>query len=238
MDIDINRLPQHVAIIMDGNGRWAKNRGLPRQLGHKKGSETLIKTVKYANDLGIKFLTVFAFSTENWNRPKKEVDYLMDLALQLFKSNQKKLKDKNIKINVIGDLKRLPQKLQDKINECMLISKQRDGLVFTIALSYGSREELVSATKRIALDLVNNKIDINDINEELFGSYLYTHNLPDVDLLIRTSGEKRISNFLLWQISYSELYFIDLHWPDFSKEEFEKAVDFFSKKERRFGGLK
>lgn len=238
MDIDVNRLPSHIAIIMDGNGRWANKQGLPRQLGHRKGSDTLLKTIKYANELGIKYLTVFAFSTENWNRPKKEVDYLMNLALKMFDKNQKEFKKTNIKTNVIGDLKRLPVSLQEKINEGILRSKDRNGLIFTVALSYGSREEIVSSAKRLALDVLNDKININDINEEVFSSYLYTCNLPDVDLLIRTSGEKRISNFLLWQVSYSELYFTDVCWPDFSREEFYKAINFFAKNERRFGGLK
>ncbi|HHX78726.1 MAG TPA: isoprenyl transferase [Acholeplasmataceae bacterium] len=238
MDIDVNRLPSHIAIIMDGNGRWANKQGLPRQLGHRKGSDTLLKTIKYANELGIKYLTVFAFSTENWNRPKKEVDYLMNLASQMFDKNQKEFKKTNIKTNVIGDLKRLPVSLQEKINEGILRSKDRNGLIFTVALSYGSREEIVSSAKRLALDVLNEKININDINEEVFSSYLYTCNLPDVDLLIRTSGEKRISNFLLWQLSYSELYFTNTYWPDFSKDEFDQALNFYSKCERRFGGLK
>lgn len=238
MDIDVNRLPSHIAIIMDGNGRWANKQGLPRQLGHRKGSDTLLKTIKYANELGIKYLTVFAFSTENWNRPKKEVDYLMNLASQMFDKNQKEFKKTNIKTNVIGDLKRLPVSLQEKINEGILRSKDRNGLIFTVALSYGSREEIVSSAKRLALDVLNDKININDINEEVFSSYLYTCNLPDVDLLIRTSGEKRISNFLLWQLSYSELYFTNTYWPDFSKDEFDQALNFYSKCERRFGGLK
>lgn len=238
MDIDVNRLPSHIAIIMDGNGRWANKQGLPRQLGHRKGSDTLLKTIKYANELGIKYLTVFAFSTENWNRPKKEVDYLMNLALKMFDKNQKEFKKTNIKTNVIGDLKRLPVSLQEKINEGILRSKDRNGLIFTVALSYGSREEIVSSAKRLALDVLNEKININDINEEVFSSYLYTCNLPDVDLLIRTSGEKRISNFLLWQLSYSELYFTNTYWPDFSKDEFDQALNFYSKCERRFGGLK
>lgn len=238
MDIDVNRLPSHIAIIMDGNGRWANKQGLPRQLGHRKGSDTLLKTIKYANELGIKYLTVFAFSTENWNRPKKEVDYLMNLASKMFDENQKEFKKSNIKTNVIGDLKRLPVSLQEKINEGILRSKDRNGLIFTVALSYGSREEIVSSAKRLALDVLNEKININDINEEVFSSYLYTCNLPDVDLLIRTSGEKRISNFLLWQLSYSELYFTNTYWPDFSKDEFDQALNFYSKCERRFGGLK
>lgn len=238
MDIDVNRLPSHIAIIMDGNGRWANKQGLPRQLGHRKGSDTLLKTIKYANELGIKYLTVFAFSTENWNRPKKEVDYLMNLALKMFDKNQKEFKKTNIKTNVIGDLKRLPVSLQEKINEGILRSKDRNGLIFTVALSYGSREEIVSSAKRLALDVLNEKININDINEEVFSSYLYTCNLPDVDLLIRTSGEKRISNFLLWQLSYSELYFTNTYWPDFSKDDFDQALNFYSKCERRFGGLK
>ena len=238
MDIDVNRLPSHIAIIMDGNGRWANKQGLPRQLGHRKGSDTLLKTIKYANELGIKYLTVFAFSTENWNRPKKEVDYLMNLASQMFDKNQKEFKKTNIKTNVIGDLKRLPVSLQEKINEGILRSKDRNGLIFTVALSYGSREEIVSSAKRLALDVLNDKININDINEEVFSSYLYTCNLPDVDLLIRTSGEKRISNFLLWQLSYSELYFTNTYWPDFSKDDFDQALNFYSKCERRFGGLK
>ena len=238
MDIDVNRLPSHIAIIMDGNGRWANKQGLPRQLGHRKGSDTLLKTIKYAKELGIKYLTVFAFSTENWNRPKKEVDYLMNLASQMFDKNQKEFKKTNIKTNVIGDLKRLPVSLQEKINEGILRSKDRNGLIFTVALSYGSREEIVSSAKRLALDVLNEKININDINEEVFSSYLYTCNLPDVDLLIRTSGEKRISNFLLWQLSYSELYFTNTYWPDFSKDDFDQALNFYSKCERRFGGLK
>jgi len=238
MNIDKNKLPTHIAIITDGNGRWAKSKGLTRQAGHKKGSETLINVVQQANELGIKYLTVFAFSTENWRRPKKEIDYLMNLASNMFNSHGNQFKKMNIKTNVIGDLTRLPYKLQEIVKDVMFRSKDRDGLVFTVALSYGSREEIVSTTKKIAMDIVNKEIDINELNEELFNSYLYTNSLPDVDLLIRTSGEKRISNFLLWQVSYSELYFTDVCWPDFSREEFYKAINFFAKNERRFGGLK
>lgn len=238
MDIENNKLPKHIAIIMDGNGRWAKSKGLPRQLGHKKGAETLLKTVQYANELGIKYLTVFAFSTENWNRPIDEVNYLMNLALQMLESNQSQFKKINIRTKVIGDLKRLPVLLQEKISEATLRSKDRDGLVFTVALSYGSREEITSAAKKLASDVVSGKIELKNINEEVFESFLYTFDLPDVDLLIRTSGEKRLSNFLLWQLSYSELYFTNIYWPAFSRKEFNKALAFFANSERRFGGLK
>lgn len=238
MDIENNKLPKHIAIIMDGNGRWAKSKGLPRQLGHKKGSETLLKTVQYANELGIKYLTVFAFSTENWNRPIDEVNYLMNLASQMLDSNQSQFKKMNIRTKVIGDLKRLPALLQEKISDATLRSKDRDGLVFTVALSYGSREEITSAAKKLVNDVVSGKIELKNINEEVFESFLYTFDLPDVDLLIRTSGEKRLSNFLLWQLSYSELYFTDIYWPAFSKKEFNKALAFFASSERRFGGLK
>ncbi len=224
-------LPTHVAIIMDGNGRWAKMRGYPRNLGHRKGAQSLNKIVKYANKIGIKYLTVFAFSTENWKRPKEEVDYLMKLPFEFLDRYDKSFKNENIKLTVIGKKEGLPQALVDKIIEIENKTKTNTGLNFIIALNYGSQDEIIDAINYI----LENNIKVT---KETFSNYLYTKDIPNVDLLIRTSGENRISNFLLWQIAYSELYFTDVLWPDFNQKCFDEALLDYSKRERRFGGLK
>lgn len=224
-------LPKHVAIIMDGNGRWAKRRGLPRNMGHRKGAETLSKIIRYANKIGIKYLTVFAFSTENWSRPASEVEFLMNLPFEFLDKFKKDFKDEDIKLNVIGDRSRLSIELVEKIEEVEAESKEAKGLNFVIALNYGSQDEIIDAIKEI---VKNNE----EITKENFSKHLYTKDIPDVDLLIRTSGEYRISNFLLWQIAYSELYFTDILWPDFNEKKFQISIDNFANRERRFGGLK
>ena len=226
-----NKLPNHLAIILDGNGRWAKKRGLPRNLGHRQGVETLVKIVRYCSDLGIKNLTVYAFSTENWNRPKQEVDYLMNLLEEYFTGIEKKLRNRNIKLKVIGEKNRLSEQLINKINYVQESTQNNTGMIFNIAFNYGSKDEIITAVNK----MVNDNILITKDNLD---KYLYTNESGNVDLLIRTSGEQRISNFLLWQIAYAEFYFTDVHWPDFNKKELEKALEVYQGRDRRFGGLK
>lgn len=230
-------IPTHVAIIMDGNGRWAKRYGLSRSMGHKKGAQNLLKIVLYANKLKIKYLTVFAFSTENWNRPKEEVDYLMKLPIEFFNEFEQRFRNENIKIKVIGSRNDLPQELVDKIEYVEEVTKDKTGLTFIIAFNYGSQLEIVEATKNIYQDIINKKLQIEGLTPQIFEQYLFTKDIPSVDLLIRTSGELRISNFLLWQIAYSELYFTKTLWPDFSTRHFDKAIKEYSKRNRRFGAI-
>lgn len=225
------KIPNHVAIILDGNGRWAKKRGLPRNLGHRQGVEALIKTVRRCSDIGIKHLTVYAFSTENWNRPQAEVDYLMNLLEEYFIGLDKKLKNRNIKLKVIGEKTRLSEKLINIINDVQNKTKDNTGMVFNIAFNYGSKDEIINAVKGMIKDNVI-------ISKENLDNYLYTTESGNVDLLIRTSGEQRISNFLLWQIAYAEFYFTDAYWPDFNEKELEKALETYQNRDRRFGGLK
>ena len=232
------RLPGHIAIIMDGNGTWAKKRGLPRNFGHRKGVQTLINTVKYCQQIGIEYLTVFAFSTENWSRPKEEVDYLMKLPEQFLESYRQTMRDNGVKLRVIGRKDNLNEKLLQKIIEVERETMNNSNINFTIAFNYGGKDEILNATKHIAMALKEDKIKLNDINEKLFYDYLYTKDLPVVDLLIRTSNQIRISNFLLWQIAYSELYFTDVLWPDFRRRDLDKAIDEYKNRNRRFGGLK
>ena len=224
-------LPNHIAIILDGNGRWAKKRGLPRNLGHRQGVETLVKIVRYCSDIGIKHLTVYAFSTENWNRPEQEVNYLMGLLQEYFKGLEKKLKDRNIKLKVIGEKNRLSEKLIKIIEDVQENTKNNTGMIFNIAFNYGSKDEMINAFQKMQNDNVL-------ITKENFGKYLYTSESGNVDLLIRTSGEQRISNFLLWQIAYAEFYFTDCYWPDFKEKELDKALEVYQNRDRRFGGLK
>ena len=233
--ININKLPQHIAIIMDGNGRWAKQRGQMRLFGHKAGVKTLKNILRCAGHLGVKYLTVYAFSTENWNRPQEEVSGLMSILLQAIKSEIKEIHESDVKINVIGDINKLPQKVQQRINEAIELTKNNKRITFNIALNYGARDEIINAVKNIANDLINNNIQTQDINQNLFSSYLTTKNIPDPELLIRTSGELRISNFLLYQIAYSELYFTDVLWPDFTEDIFYEAIIDYQKRERRYG---
>ena len=233
--IDISRLPRHIAIIMDGNGRWAKNKGKLRMFGHENGTKSVSKTVEAAAELGISHLTLYAFSTENWNRPKLEVQTLMKLLIKSLRKEIDTLQKNNIRLNAIGNLDALPKKVLFKLNEVISKTKNNNRLVLTLALSYGSREEIVSVIKEISNKVKNNIISTEKIDESVINEHLYTRNLPNVDLLIRTSGEQRISNFLLWQIAYAELYFTNVLWPDFSEEDLYEAIVNYQKRERRFG---
>lgn len=233
--INTNLLPQHLAIIMDGNGRWAKQKGKLRIFGHEKGSEAVKQVVEGCTELGVKNLTLYAFSTENWNRPKLEVQMLMRLLISSLKKEIKTLLDNNIKLNAIGNLKDLPIKVYKELMDVIEITKSNTNLTLTLALSYGSRDELVNAIKQISIKVKNNIISPEKIDESVINEHLYTQNLPDVDLLIRTSGEQRISNFLLWQIAYAELYFTNVFWPDFTKQHLYEAIVNYQKRERRFG---
>ncbi|MCT4545422.1 MAG: isoprenyl transferase [Vallitalea sp.] len=234
---DINNAPIHVAIIMDGNGRWAQAKGKKRQVGHKQGAKTLEKICKQASAYGIQYITVYAFSTENWARPKDEIDNLMNLLRHYLKNSLKNASKDNIKVRVIGDKTGLDNDIINSINRLEEGSKDNTGLQLQIALNYGGRDEIVRTTKKIVADIENNKININDINEDIISKYLDTKDIPDPDLLIRTSGEMRLSNFLLWQLAYSEFYFIDKHWPDFTIEDLKDAINNYSNKERRYGGV-
>lgn len=228
-------IPKHVAIIMDGNRRWAKKRGLPTQLGHSEGANTLEKMADICEDLGIKYLTVYAFSTENWKRSEEEVDHLMKLLAKHIKDFDKRIKNRNVRFRLVGEISRLNKDLQNGIREIEERTKNNTGLTVNIAINYGGRAEIAIATQKIAEDVKNDKIKIEDINEELIYKYLQTKESPDPDLLIRTGGEQRLSGFLLWQSSYSELYFTDVLWPDFDKKELEKAIEEFNNRKRNFG---
>ena len=233
--IDLSHLPTHVAIIMDGNGRWAKQKGMLRIFGHENGTKSVREIVEASAELGIEYLTLYAFSTENWKRPKKEVDTLMNLLVSSLKKEITTLQDNNIKLSAIGCLNDLPQKAHKELLEVIEKTKNNSRMTLTLALSYGSREELVSAIKELANKVKNNIISVETIDESNINRHLYTRKLPDVDLLIRTSGEQRISNFLLWQIAYAELYFTDVLWPDFRKHDLYEALINYQHRERRFG---
>jgi undecaprenyl diphosphate synthase len=233
--IDTEKLPKHLAIIMDGNGRWAKKQGLLRSFGHENGTKSVRVTVENCAKLGIENLTLYAFSTENWNRPKIEVDTLMKLLITSLKKELKTLQENKIRLQTIGNTELLPESAQKELNEVIEKTKENNRMVLTLALSYGSREELIYAIKNIANKVKNNIISIDTIDESIINQHLYTQNLPDVDLLIRTSGEHRISNFLLWQIAYAELYFTDVLWPDFKENDLYEAIISYQKRERRFG---
>ncbi|WP_462317309.1 isoprenyl transferase [Marinilabilia sp.] len=236
-ELDKEKLPKHVAIIMDGNGRWAKKRGNARVFGHKHGVKAVREVTEAAAELGMKYLTLYAFSTENWNRPKNEVDALMSLLVSTIASETKTLTDNNVKLKSIGCKETLPKSVQDKLTACIDKTKNNDGLTLVLALSYSSRWEIIEGVKRVAADAKEGKIDPSQINAELFGQYLETSEMPDPELLIRTSGEHRISNFLLWQIAYSELYFCNVLWPDFRREHFFEALLDYQGRERRFGKI-
>lgn len=233
--INKDRIPRHVAIIMDGNGRWAKRQGLARMFGHRQGVETVHNITELAAELGIKYLTLYAFSTENWNRPKEEVDALMSLLVDTIAKETPTLMKNNIRLQTIGDLGRLPQATRDKFLACIAQTSANTGLTLVIALSYSARWELIQATKKVAEAVKEGRLLLEDINEEVIGNYLTTCDLPDPDLLIRTSGELRISNFLLWQLAYAELYFTNCLWPEFTAEEFYRAIVDYQHRERRFG---
>ena len=233
--INTNHLPNHIAIIMDGNGRWAKQKGKLRIFGHENGAKAVKQVVEGCSELGVKNLTLYAFSTENWNRPKLEVQTLMKLLVSSLKREIKTLYDNDIKLNAIGDLKALPAKVYSELMEVIEITKGSKKSNLTLALSYGSREELTNAIKEISIKVKNNIISPEKIDESVINEHLYTQNLPNVDLLIRTGGENRVSNFLLWQIAYTELYFTNVFWPDFTKEHLYESIINYQKRERRFG---
>lgn len=233
--VDKSRVPQHVAIIMDGNGRWARKLGNQRLFGHRKGVNSVTTSVEIASELGVKYLTLYAFSTENWSRPKDEVDGLMSLLVSTIESETPNLNKNNIRLNAVGDLESLPVGVREKLQKAIDNTSTNSGLVLTLALSYSARWEIIKAVKDICTDVKNGKLDVDAINEQTFSLYLTTREIPDPELIIRTSGEQRISNFLLWQCAYSEFYFSPVLWPDFSKEEFINAIVDYQKRERRFG---
>jgi undecaprenyl diphosphate synthase len=234
-NIDLNNLPKHLAIIMDGNGRWAKKQGFLRAFGHEKGSKSVKNNIQFCADLGIKYLTLYTFSTENWNRPKLEVDTLMKLLIKTLQKEIDTLQKNNVKMQVIGTIEKLPKSAQEIVFDVIEKTKNNTKMTLTLALSYSSREEIVNAVKNISNKVKNNIISIDSIDDSVINEHLYTHNLPDVDLLIRTSGEHRISNFLLWQIAYAELYFTDVLWPDFNENDLYEAIISYQNRERRFG---
>ncbi len=234
-NIDKSRLPKHVAIIMDGNGRWAKQRGLMRSLGHESGVATVRQITEAASELGIGFLTLYTFSTENWNRPKQEVDALMNLIVVSIEQQTPDLIKNNVRLTTIGNMERMPQFARERLAKCMADTSHCTGLVLCLALSYSARWEIVEACKTIATKASQGLINVDDINEDVVAQAMKTCDMPDPDLLIRTAGDERISNFLLWQIAYSELYFTSKFWPDFTKEDFYQAIINFQNRERRFG---
>ena len=231
------KVPQHIAIILDGNGRWAKAKGMPRNYGHAQGSKNVERICEEAWRMGIKYLTVYAFSTENWSRPESEVTALMKLLRNYMKTCLKTAAKNDMKIRVIGDIEPLDDDIKSRIRELESATVNNGGLNFTIALNYGSRDEIVRASRRMAKDCAEGRLDPDSIDETVFESYLDTHGIPYPDLMIRTSGEQRLSNYLLWQLAYSEFYFTDVPWPDFTKAELVKAVEEFNHRHRRFGGV-
>ena len=231
------KIPQHIAIILDGNGRWAKSKGMPRNYGHTMGAKNVEVVCKAAHDLGVKYVTMYAFSTENWNRPESEVEALMKLLESYLKNCIKTADNNNMRVRVIGDTSRLTEKFRQKIADLEKASAKNDGLNLQIAINYGSRDEMIRSMRRMCEDVKNGKVNSEDIDEELFAGYLDTAGIPDPDLLIRTSGEQRLSNYLLWQLAYSEFYFTDVPWPDFGREELVRAIEAYNRRDRRFGGL-
>ena len=233
--INMERIPQHVAIIMDGNGRWAKSKGLDRIFGHREGVDSVDKVMEAASDLGVKYITLYAFSTENWNRPEQEVNALMEILSQALKKYIEKISKNNVRLMVVGDKSRLSQLTFSNLSEAEKMTEMNTGLTMILAISYSSRWEIVEAAKRIASEVKAGSLNVDQIDEKVFSDHLATAGIPDPDLLIRTSGELRISNFLMWQLSYSELYFTPVSWPEFKKEQFFEAIIDYQKRERRFG---
>lgn len=232
------KIPQHVAIILDGNGRWAKQHGMPRNYGHTQGAKNVETICREAWNMGIKYLTVYAFSTENWSRPKEEVNALMKLLRNYMKNCIKTAEKNHMRVRIIGDTSALDQDIQESIARLEEFSKDQDGLNFQIAINYGSRDEMLRGMKKMLRDYKEDKFSLEELDEQRFESYLDTSDIPSPDLLIRTSGEQRLSNYLLWQLAYSELYFTEVPWPDFTKKELEKAIQDYNNRERRFGGIK
>ncbi|MBE6051170.1 MAG: isoprenyl transferase [Clostridium sp.] len=237
-ELDMDRIPKHIAIIMDGNGRWAKARKLPRSMGHKAGVETIRKIIKEADKLGVKYMTFYAFSTENWKRPKEEVDALMKLLVQYLRQELEELHRNSVVIKVLGDISRLPDECIKEIERSKERTKNNTGIVMNFALNYGGRDEIIRATKFIAKEVEKGNLNPEDISKETIESYLYTSDMPDPDIIIRPSGEQRLSNFLLWQCAYSEFWYSNINWPDFKEKDLRKAIFDFQNRERRFGGLK
>lgn len=236
--IDLDKLPKHIAIVMDGNGRWAQKKSLPRLSGHNAGMKTLKTIVKAASKIGLKHLTVYAFSTENWKRPEDEILGIFKILILYVEKELRELHANNVKVNIIGDYKKLPKEAVEKLETSLQTTKANTGLQLNIALNYGSRFEILKSVRELALMSKNGEIDPDDINDEIFSSLLYSKDMPDPDLIIRTGGELRLSNFLLWQAAYSELWFTDLYWPDFKKKDLEKAILDYQSRKRRFGGVK
>ena len=236
-DLDRNRLPRHVAVIMDGNGRWAKQQGFPRIMGHRRGVDTLKDLLRCCRDWGIKALTAYAFSTENWGRPLEEVDFLMTLFERVLRRELREMMEENVRIQFVGNLSALPKSLQIEIERSVAATRENQGIDFTVATNYGGRQEIVQACREIATQVQKGLLQPEEINEALFEQHLYTAGICDPDLLIRTSGEMRISNFLLWQVAYSELYVTDTLWPDFDRKEFHLALSAYQRRERRFGKI-
>jgi undecaprenyl diphosphate synthase len=234
-NLDAQRLPRHVAVIMDGNGRWAKRQGLPRIMGHQRGVDTLKDLLRCCKDWGIEALTAYAFSTENWGRPHAEVEFLMTLFERVLRRELQEMQEEGVQIHFVGDLPSLPDSLQAEIERAMIATQQNQKIKFVVATNYGGRREILQACRKIAQAAAQGKIDPEDIDEALFEQHLYTAGLSDPDLLIRTSGEMRVSNFLLWQVAYSELYVTDTYWPDFDRQEFHRALTDFQQRHRRFG---
>ena len=233
--INLQRVPKHVAIIMDGNGRWAEGKGMSRVFGHRNALTAVRESIESAAQIGVKAITLYAFSTENWNRPKLEVDALMSLLVNSLKKELITFQKNGVIVNAIGNIENLPSKAKKALNDVIIQTKDNSKIIMTLALSYGSREEIVNAIKNISKKVVNKELSLKEIDENIINNHLYTFNLPEVDLMIRTSGEQRISNFLLWQMAYAELYFTDVLWPDFRKEHFYDAIIDYQNRERRFG---
>jgi len=234
--MDKENLPNHISIIMDGNRRWAKKRMLPVKLGHREGAKTLEKIVRYANKIEIKYLTVYAFSTENWKRSKEEVDALMNLLKEYLDDYSKRADTENIKINILGDMTAFNEELQESINNAMERTRNNTGIVFNICLNYGGRDEMTKAAQKIAQKVKDGKLNVEDITEEVITESLYTANMPDPDLMIRTSGELRTSGFLLWQLAYTEFIFLEKYWPDFKESDLDECIGIYQKRNRKFGG--
>lgn len=237
-ELDKNNIPKHIALIMDGNGRWAKERNLPRSMGHKAGVETIRRVITEADELGVKYLTLYAFSTENWKRPKDEVSTLMKLLVQYLRKEIDELDSKGVIINVLGDISKLPQECIDEINKASLRTKNNKGITMNVALNYGGRNEIIRAIKSIVNEEKKGGLNIDDIDDEMINKYLYTAGMPDPDIIIRPSGEQRLSNFLLWQCAYSEFWYSDINWPDFTGKDLRRAIYDFQNRDRRFGGIK
>lgn len=236
--LDSSKIPAHIAIIMDGNGRWAKERNLPRVFGHRAGVETIRNIVKECNRLGVKYLTLYAFSTENWKRPQDEVNSLMKLLVEYLKNEIEELNRNGVVVNHIGDISKLPEPCQLELRRAYQATQNNKGVILNIAVNYGGRDEILHAVKNIIQDVMQGKLNESDVNQETISAYLYTSRMPDPDLIIRPSGELRVSNFLLWQCAYSEFWYSNIHWPDFTIENLHKAIFDYQNRDRRFGGLK